>query len=208
MSYESGPLEHQEGCRVLHDGYGVCRCKAAPSALTREQVELDIAKAQSGDPGFISAGDRILAHDAALRATIEQQAQEIDTKNIEILGLKHEIWDLIGTRNTLQATLAERERDIAKLKAELNETFVDEKETVWTRPTAWAYAMVCKARDKHEQEAGRLRNNVELMARDMCSMPSDLYQEWLDSDSQVHFRQWLAERALKGEGCQGDTPPG
>ena len=59
--------------------------------------------------------------------------------------------------------------------------------------------MVCKARDKHEQEAGRLRNNVEPMARDMCSMPSDLYQEWLDSDSQVHFRQWLAERALKGD---------
>lgn len=35
-----------------------------------------------------------------------------------------------------------------------DETHVDENGVTWTRPTAWAYMQVCKARDKH---AARVR---------------------------------------------------
>ncbi|MGE8688581.1 MAG: hypothetical protein ACN6PJ_15665 [Achromobacter sp.] len=34
-----------------------------------------------------------------------------------------------------------------------DETYTDENGTVWTRPTAWAYAQVCKARDKWQAAA-------------------------------------------------------
>lgn len=34
------------------------------------------------------------------------------------------------------------------------EAFVDDAGTVWTPPTAYAYAMVCKARDDDRAESG------------------------------------------------------
>lgn len=43
------------------------------------------------------------------------------------------------------------ERD--QLAAQLNEVHTDENGTAWTRPTAWAYMQVCKARDKHAERA-------------------------------------------------------
>lgn len=55
----------------------------------------------------------------------------------------------------LMSSVADRlqqERDAALQRAEvadaqLNETWVDENQTAWTRPTAWAYAQVCKGRE-------------------------------------------------------------
>jgi hypothetical protein len=34
-----------------------------------------------------------------------------------------------------------------------DDTYTDDNGTVWTRPTAWAYAMVCKARDDWQKVA-------------------------------------------------------
>lgn len=43
---------------------------------------------------------------------------------------------------------------LSKLRAPVaDETYTDENGTVWTRPTAWAYAQVCKARDKWQAAA-------------------------------------------------------
>lgn len=38
-------------------------------------------------------------------------------------------------------------------EAQADDTYTDEKGTVWERPTAWAYAQVCKARDKWQEKA-------------------------------------------------------
>lgn len=54
---------------------------------------------------------------------------------------------------------AERERD--QLATELNETHVDENGTAWTRPTAWAYMQVCKARDKHADRVKTLEDALQ-----------------------------------------------
>jgi hypothetical protein len=50
-----------------------------------------------------------------------------------------------------------------------DETWMDERGVTWARPTAWAYAMVCKARDAAlaraascEQDAARWRKLMEL----------------------------------------------
>lgn len=41
-----------------------------------------------------------------------------------------------------------------------------------------------------------LREGLGIAALDMCAMPPDVYQAWLDSGSEVHFRQWMAQRLL------------
>lgn len=165
--------------------------KTAPVALTREQVIQklvdkflawplpdsvcsDLCATKQGYP-HRSGTTLLAAHEAKsmfeyvlaeLFDALAQQAQEV-----EIVKHGRDLaWadrdDLAKQLATLQVTLAERERDIAKLKAEINEVWVDEHGTAWTRPTAWAYAMVCKARDTHEQQVARLR---ELLFISKCA---------------------------------------
>lgn len=57
---------------------------------------------------------------------------------------------------------AEAERDAlrAQLDAE-RETFVDAHGTTWLRPTAEAYYLVCKARDKHQSELAKERERAD-----------------------------------------------
>ena len=49
-----------------------------------------------------------------------------------------------NTCTILKQQLAAANARIAELEATLNETYTDDFGTVWTRPTAWAYAAVCK----------------------------------------------------------------
>lgn len=51
----------------------------------------------------------------------------------------------------LEKQVIQLEQQLAAAKAELAETYTDEHGTVWTRPTAWAYAAVCKANDKNRE---------------------------------------------------------
>lgn len=67
-----------------------------------------------------------------------------------------------------QRNAAERERDAAR--AELNETWTDENGTVWTRPTAWAYAHACKNRNARAESAERERDEALML----CEGPSTL----------------------------------
>jgi hypothetical protein len=50
--------------------------------------------------------------------------------------------------------------------AELDETWTDELGTVWKSPTAWAYAMTCRARQTQQDRAERAEADLaELKAR-------------------------------------------
>ena len=73
-----------------------------------------------------------------------------------------EIWKpVVGYESLYEVSELETLRARVKaLEAELNETWVDDKDTVWTRPTAWAYAQVCRVKD--EQKA-RLRTMEEAL---------------------------------------------
>ena len=84
-------------------------------------------------------------------------------------------------------------RELAKVKAELNETWIDEHQTVWTRPTAWAYMQVCKAHDKHQARADRAEARVkelEQYCRDQDRNREDAIIEALE-------KQECAEAAYK-----------
>lgn len=48
---------------------------------------------------------------------------------------------------------------LAAAEAALNETYVDENCTTWTRPTAYAYAMACKALDRAKQAIDAARGD-------------------------------------------------
>lgn len=48
----------------------------------------------------------------------------------------------------LQQQLVAANQRAEQAEAKLNETYTDEHGTVWTVPTAWAYAAVCKANDR------------------------------------------------------------
>lgn len=55
------------------------------------------------------------------------------------------------------AKLAALDAAISLLRAPVaDETYTDDNGTVWTRPTAWAYAQVCKALDKWRAAASAL----------------------------------------------------
>lgn len=42
----------------------------------------------------------------------------------------------------------------------LTETWIDEKENVWTRPTPWAYAQACKLRDRLQEQVKDLERKL------------------------------------------------
>lgn len=101
------------------------------------------------------------------KLTLAQEVERLKRENENLSAANEAHW---GKQMDVSKAIAERERDIDILKANLNEMWVDEKGTVWTRPTAWAYAMVCKARDawqgKQElaaKQVARLREFVEMV---------------------------------------------
>ena len=53
----------------------------------------------------------------------------------------------------LESQLAAANARVAELEADLNESHVDEHGTVWTRPTAEAYCLICKAYDTWKTKA-------------------------------------------------------
>lgn len=54
-------------------------------------------------------------------------------------------------------------RDEADISGDV---YVDENQTTWTRPTAYAYAQACKARDKWQEDSRLWIENVEAMLSD------------------------------------------
>lgn len=153
--------------------------------MTREQVELIVLSFLDDMPTVVQreAVRKLDAHDAEQRQTIEVLTKERDKYKMEALvkfdcqvcsgALEKENEDL---RQTI-ATLTERVRELENvqtdynmlvvianritkenvmLKAELNEQWVDEKGTVWTRPTAWAYAQACRVMHENKERVREL----------------------------------------------------
>ena len=84
------------------------KCKPTPGALTREQVEDHcnmLADANVDWPGRESLSEALLDHDAALRATITQQAQELERVKERLHRYNH--WT---PEHTIEEWLADRQR--------------------------------------------------------------------------------------------------
>ena len=54
--------------------------------------------------------------------------------------------------------------EVERLRSELNEQYVDENGTAWTRPTAEAYCKACQALDKTKAENTKLRQALREIA--------------------------------------------
>lgn len=157
--------------------------------LSKEEVEDKIELILDSDTGSDCTVliDELLAHDQAQRAVIGEQQKELEwfkerdevAKWYETLVTRPKI----GTKDTpslkayieqVEAKIEQQAKEIDSLRSELNEVFVDERETAWTRPTAWAYAQVCKALDKKVKEITELREalrigfNRQLFERPPC----------------------------------------
>lgn len=91
------------------------------------------------------------------RAELAQQMKPfIDVWRDKVAERDAELTDKNMTIETLRD-------DIYAIESKLNETFTDQEDIVWERPTAWAYMMVCKA---NEQKRLRIVEfNTALAAR-------------------------------------------
>lgn len=125
--------------------------------------------------------EQLAQENDALRAQIEWLTAERD---IQYMAVQARAAQLTQLQATLARVEGERDRMIDTLKdydqrdylqlkqmqqrlaqAEqaLNETWTDERDEVWRRPTAWAYAQTCRALHQAEQEKDRLRaENAQL----------------------------------------------
>jgi len=85
---------------------------------------------------------------------LEQQVHDLTARLREVEEERDEAVRMVeGVMSELKLErrqLADRDAQLAALTAELEEAWVDEHQTAWRRPTAWAYAQVC--RTMHEQE--------------------------------------------------------
>jgi chromosome segregation ATPase len=94
---------------------------------------------------------------------LERQCDELKFKleaaEIKIDELQTRNTVLFNTRQNIQAVLD-------MVRHELDETYIDENGTTWTRPTAWAYYAVCKARDMwHKQAIENQEEAIELQSQ-------------------------------------------
>lgn len=73
------------------------------------------------------------------------------------------------------------EKEIERLENELKETYTDDKGTTWSRPTAWAYYAVCKARDKWQNDAAALREQNDLQRQSVQELSCQVaaLREWV-----------------------------
>lgn len=53
---------------------------------------------------------------------------------------------------------------LKEARRELNETWTDEQENVWRRPTAWAYAQSCRVREEQRLRAESAERRLRLMS--------------------------------------------
>lgn len=91
----------------------------------------DGMKARCGGPG--------MCKECAADAALADAARQVDSSAAEAYAL----------RGDLERVTQERDDALASL----NETYTDERGVVWTRPTAWAYAKVCGARNARAERA-------------------------------------------------------
>ena len=92
------------------------------------------------------------------------------------------------TRKELAAANAR----IAELEATLNETYTDDFGTVWTRPTAWAYAAVCNANDKNRESKEQAEAQCDLLKQENSKLAAAAIE-------QPPYKQDLIDRMKRME---------
>lgn len=105
-----------------------------------------------------------------------------------------EMRDQIVARNTRIAAI--------EAEVEASETYCDDSGVVWTRPTAWAYAQVCKARrgllDRAETAEAALAEAV----RREAAIAQECVNAW---ESAVDWGGYASEYFQKKHGYEGDV---
>jgi len=131
----------------------------------RRDAELAAANARAYDwylryESLFAAGDD-MTEDADNEIEILQDDLYAANKRAELAeGQKKYAYKLCDEMLALnEGTLKKAE----EIEASLNETYTDENGTVWTRPTAWAYAAACKANDKNREANERAKSRVAKM---------------------------------------------
>jgi hypothetical protein len=90
-------------------------------------------------------------------------------------GAQAECIDILKAR---AEDCAAKDRRIAELEQALNETYMDEQGTTWTRPTAEAYAKTCKALAERTKE----RDTFDATLRAVEAAIAEVYPAWLDAE--------------------------
>lgn len=134
MSYGEG--EHQEGCRVIHDGYGVCRCKPTPSPLTREQCSLCTAnRPRLCDHHYKQGADELLKQ-------VTDAIQDSQTPG----GVKATYEQLLDLCRQQRHALAQQAQEIERLRTihhKQSQWLVDISQAVaWKDAETLAHAVV------------------------------------------------------------------
>ncbi|HLG97103.1 MAG TPA: hypothetical protein VKX49_12390 [Bryobacteraceae bacterium] len=102
-----------------------------------------VARLEGYDKAKAEFNERIAALEAQLK--ISEGAVRIQAAQVN---------SLIAERDQLRAKAE-------KAEARLNETFTDDDGTIWTVPTAWAYAQACKAVNARQLSAEKLAERAE-----------------------------------------------
>lgn len=76
--------------------------------------------------------------------------------------------------NLVTARANEMNQEIDLLRKKLNETYVDENDTTWTRASAWAYAMACKALEKNRLRVHQLEESNAKMQQNIFELVNAL----------------------------------
>ena len=124
--------------------------------------------------------------------SLEQQLAQANSERDEALKVKQEALEF--------GAQMEAERD--HLAEQLNETYTDERGTVWTRPTAWAYAKACEALHKKEAQLELARMALEFYADSTIYPPALHALAHFEAlrDGGYRARKALAQLAQKVEG--------
>lgn len=98
--------------------------------------------------------------DTSLRQTawenLRNCQRQLDQDGCEVGVSRQALDETLDALSTAQAR-------IEKLEGDLYETWTDDYGTGWTRPTGWAYAQVCKARDKQQARAEAAEAALQLL---------------------------------------------
>ncbi|CAO4137207.1 hypothetical protein [Methylorubrum extorquens] len=214
--------------------------EALEQALNREPIELadgvtpeevmrlaldgiDIAYRAHGDCARVSLlavqADWIMQHLARTEAWAkDEQAKRhaAEDKLVEARSRAAVAEAALATATAEAAGLRAEVEAKDKRIAELSETWTDEGGTVWSPPTAWAYAKACAALHKHRADAEALRaalidaeQTLRELVRDVPSLDWMQEQEAEGLGPLAAARTALARAATAGEGrSDGAWPSG
>ena len=95
-----------------------------------------------------------------------------------------EVQQAFQQRSELEVEVNNLRARIRELEAEREDWLDPETNTVWSRPTAWAYAAACKALEKHRQRAEKAeaeRDAIEAKTIERCAQIVEGYPSFNSS---------------------------